>query len=113
MSADPREQRLPVWAQTELTNLRRKLADAEKRAEETRLATNPAESDALLDYYDDIPIGLGKGKSVWFIVGQDQFGRDKHVYCRVERDLLLVHGSEQINVQPSSGNVVQIEVRNR
>ena len=106
---DPREARLPRWAQEKIRNLRRERNDAVKRADEVRRATDPADSNALLDYYDEIPIGLGN-RPVWFRLDGESL-----VHCRVEHGKLVVHGSQPghgaLNVQPMSSNVVYIVVR--
>jgi hypothetical protein len=106
---DERESRLPRWAQETIRNLRRERDDARKRAEEARLATRPADSDALLDYYDDIPIGLGR-RPVYF-----QLPRGQLIYCRVEHGKLVVHGaapgSGHLSVEPQSSNVINLVVR--
>jgi hypothetical protein len=61
MKPDPREGNLPKWAQGLLGDMRRRTLDAEKGEQEARLATDPVNSDMIIDRYGKTPIGLGKG----------------------------------------------------
>ena len=70
---DPREQTLPKWAQQQLDDLRTAATEAQRRAEEARLATRPDDTDTVLDRYDATPIGLPKGSLVYFLVEGTEF----------------------------------------
>lgn len=67
MSArDPREERLPKWAQAEMERLRLRAMRAEAERDEARLATGPDESDVVIDGWGAIPVGLGRGTQISF-----------------------------------------------
>lgn len=68
MITDPREARLPAWAQkliadlrAEITGLNDELADAIKAAQAARLATAPNTAPITVDGPDGLPIGLPFG----------------------------------------------------
>lgn len=111
---DPREEKLPVWAKTLLVNMRQRVENAESRAEEARLATDPAGSDTLIHFYDDVPIGLGRGERVRFLPGGpgDQLA---WVNVRVRRSGdIEVMASHMLTVRPEATNVVAVQaVKNR
>ncbi|MEV0267700.1 hypothetical protein AB0H43_02905 [Hamadaea sp. NPDC050747] len=108
MSYDPREGKLPKWAQDLLADLRRKVEDAETRAEEARYATDPEGSDAVLYPHADVPVGLGDHAQVRF-----KLGPRKHDYAdlRVERGALLVSGGQYLSIEPASGNLARVRTR--
>lgn len=54
---DPREEKLPKWAREEFARLRRRAVDADRDAETARLATDPAQSDTLIEPYKPVPVG--------------------------------------------------------
>lgn len=103
---DPREEKLPKWAREEFARLRRRTADAERDAETARLATDPADSDTLIEPYEPVPVGLGNGTPVRFLLGDD------YVDVRVKRDssgtYAEVMAGERVSVRPQSSNVVQL-----
>lgn len=104
--------KLPKWAQRRVENLIRRTRDAEKRAEEARLATEPHLSDTLLFPYADIPIGLGKGETVRFITATGEVDRhNKHVDIRVDEwGRVVIHGTRTIHIIPQASNAARIEV---
>jgi hypothetical protein len=113
---DEREQRLPKWAQKELESLRRQVRNAERAAEEARLATSPDESDTIIDRYTEGPIGLGKGARVRFLPeGHEGDGWHHHNYLevRVEDGGIQVHAGGQLSILPRVSNSVQIKVVDR
>src|ERR1041384_1213990 len=68
LTPDPRESKLPAWAQDLLQRERQARKAAQALAESAALATKPDESGAVLDRYDEIPIGLGADPRVAFRV---------------------------------------------
>lgn len=109
--ADPREDRLPVWAARRIKELRRLLVEAEADRDAARLATNPDTSTAILDPYAPIPIGLSDGH-VRFILG------DRHRNCwvdarvvidRDDRYLQIVAGSG-LALEPRASNVIHVRL---
>jgi hypothetical protein len=112
MKADEREERLPRWVRDRMESLRRAVRNAaldvmaaDQRAEEARLATRPEESEAVLNPYTDVPIGLGKDPRVRFRPNAPDGG---HIDVWIEHDVVRVMGPWQINVQPQSGNVIRV-----
>lgn len=101
---DPREEKLPRWAQQELDRLRRKVADAERLAEEARLATKPEESDAILYPYDEVPVGLGRAL-VRFLLGGDAYVDARVVHGSLE----LMTDAPGVLVRPRAANVVLVK----
>ena len=81
MSDDPREERLPKWAQAELATLRMRLEEA--RAE---LAKGPDTSDSFADPYGEVPRPLGMDARV-------EFGSRFHVAYDSGSHRLLVRSS--------------------
>lgn len=109
MVRDSREDRLPKWAQAALATSRRLVADAEQRATEARLATGPQDSDTLADPYDDVPLRLGHGAYIRFLLDGDSY-----VDARVRQDrggaYVDISASAQLAVQPQSSNVIRVSV---
>jgi hypothetical protein len=112
MKPDPREAKLPLWAKTMLGDLRRRTMNAEKDRDDARLATKPDESDAIMDPYDAIPIGLGSKPKVTFILRRDDAGEPvSTVDVRLSRDYpnsLELLGSSSLNIRPQVTNVIQV-----
>ena len=113
IGTDPREAKLPVWARTYIERLRRVAQDAERDRDEARLATNPAESDTVLDAYASIPIGLGKSPNVRFRLGSEE--RSEWIDVRTHRDhegktYVEVRSGDSLLIRPQVTNVVRIEV---
>lgn len=106
---DPRESKLPAWAQKQLAHLRLELTDALKAAEEARLATSPDESNAVIDRFPVGSIGLGNA-TVTFKLGDKWH---ESVAVRVQGAALIVNGAGTISVQPSASNAVQITMRDQ
>ena len=117
---DPREAKLPRWAQDHLATMRRQVEAARRAEDAARLATSPDESDTLLDRYaeSDIPIGLGVGISVHFLFGEVGDRRAPAIQARLHRPvgrhgplpvyLELIGISGGITVSPQSGNVIRV-----
>ncbi len=105
-AVDPREEKLPKWAREEFARLRRRAANAEQDAETARLATDPGESDTLIEPFEPVPVGLGNGTPVRFLLGDD------YVDVRVKREswgtFAEVMAGERVSVRPQSSNVVQL-----
>jgi hypothetical protein len=116
MEQDPREDKLPKWAQDQLATLRRKVTDAERRAEEARLASGPEDSDTFLHPHDEIPVRLGRGEPVRFQLGENYFD---YLDVRIKRDrrdgpyLELMSGGGVLALRPQVSNVVRVRVDER
>lgn len=110
---DPREANLPKWAQRQLSTLRRELDTALARAQVARTSLGPADTDTLLDPYDDVPLLLPKGENVRFVLDADS---DSWMDVRVTRRggrpaHLHVMGSAPLAVFPEVTNVLSIGTR--
>ncbi|WP_406379139.1 hypothetical protein [Streptomyces sp. NBC_00197] len=105
---DPRESRLPKWAQQELSRLRRDL-DIERQTVEELRGNIPDTDTFALDYIrGNSP--LPKGSRVGFHPRpDDDFGRLQiQVYCESGR--LRVQGDYALTVRPSASNSLTIEI---
>ncbi len=101
--------KLPKWAQRKVDDLQRRVRSAEKSAEEARLATEPSLCNTQLKPYDDIPIGLGTGETVRFILNRTV--RDEYVDVRVdEYGRLLLHGYRGIQIIPQASNAARVQL---
>ena len=118
---DPREQRLPVWAQGLIEELRRKAIYAQKLADEARLATDPAISLVqLVTDYDAVPIGLGSRPvtfrpsvdAAWYdaLIVQPTRFHSRGLRVPPHRDGIEVRGvsSDALRISPSSSNVIHV-----
>ncbi|ONI83463.1 hypothetical protein ALI22I_33720 [Saccharothrix sp. ALI-22-I] len=112
IEADSREEKLPRWARDRMERLRRAVRNAafdvlaaDQRADEARLTTRPEESDAVLNPYADVPIGLGKGQRVRFRPNAPDGG---HIDVWVEFDEVRVMAPWHLAILPQSSNVAKI-----
>jgi len=99
---DDREARLPVWAQHELTRLRRNNADLK-----ARIALGPEDSDTFAHPTAETPTPLGRGAQV-------QFGPAEHNF-KVEYEdgeLKIYTSSGRLLTLPESTNVVTHRISN-
>lgn len=109
LAPDEREQKLPNWARDKMGALRRAVESANNAAEEARLSTSPDESDTAIERFSRGKIGLGRGTTIRFSLGERW---DQHIDVRVDaaRGRLVVIGGDQIVVKPQSGNSLEILV---
>lgn len=111
LATDPRETKLPIWAQKELARLRRKVEDAERRATEARLSNGPEDSDTLLDPYDETPIRLPRGTKVRFVLGKSYDYVDVQILRRREEGPYVeLMGQQQLVIRPQVSNVVRVQI---
>lgn len=101
MDNDPREAKLPKWAQEELRILRMRLDEARKREEDAQ-AGYPGTNIFLVKYPNLVP--LPKHSHIQFSLekGQIDVSLDPHgrgLYLMSQRSL-----SEHLSVRPSSSN---------
>lgn len=110
---DPREAKLPAWVRAEFDRLRRRTENAERDRDEARLATDPSTSDTVLDPYNDIPIGLGKGTAIRFRLGSE--GRMEWADAKVRHDrdgaYMQIRSGGTMTIEPRSGNLVHLRAR--
>lgn len=115
MTPDPREAKLPAWAQQQLTNLRRVAQTLRVDLDRALDASGPEDSDVVINPYGNIrlgtgPQGLGERPDVrMFLKGVDK-GR-AYLDARVEderRQWIRVTGSDRLIILSESSNVVRI-----
>lgn len=102
---DPREERLPKWAQPELRSLRRKLEVAEQEAEALR--GNVGETDVHVQNYTSHDQPLPKGAQIKFRLG-DRY--DEYVTVRIEGDRLSLNGGRFLTIHPHVSNAFSVSV---
>lgn len=103
MRVDPREAKLPRWAQDELDQLRRALRDADLKAEAARLATRPDDTNTTVERRDGT-IGLPNGAKVSFELpggGIDVRVEDSHL-------LVMGEGFDPLMVMGQATNAIRI-----
>jgi len=111
LSPDPREGKLPAWARELLARERRARKDAEALALRATLATRPSESAAILDRFDDHPIGLGREPRIAFRVPFAGFHpEDSFIEVRQlgDRPGINLHATGEIVVRTSSINSLNV-----
>jgi hypothetical protein len=106
---DPREGRLPAWAQRKLDSARHLVRVAQEQAEAARLATKPDETDTIVDRYADIPIGLPKGCRVRYRTGPHDLS--DYFEIRADGNGVEVHAGGPMIVIPQVTNVLRLEAR--
>lgn len=109
MQKDPREEKLPVWAAQALHRLRQRTLEAEAIAEEAKLATNPAESNTVLNPYGDT-IGLGNDVSIEFRLPDPNHETHKiKMRARINRHgVLEISGQAALIMRSEASNVLTI-----
>jgi hypothetical protein len=103
--ADPREERLPKWAQEELARLRRQVL--RERALNDDLRGKVGETNTHVQNYgsDDQP--LPKDARVQFRMGERY---DQYVTVNVEGDALWLHGGRFLTIHPHVSNAFRVTV---
>ncbi len=111
---DPREKKLPLYAQELLRSCRERVAQWEAYAVKARLDTNPDETDTIIDDYSDHPIGLPRGEAVKFRQPGDRHRR-AYITARMqsasrseEAGWVLIQAGDMIEVRPQSGNTILV-----
>ncbi len=102
-------ERLPKWAQQEITRL-----NANVEYWKARATVGPENSDTFLDPYGDPPTPLGKRPVVEFHLGPDRF--NDRIRVNVEaggRGELYVAGGTTLKITPWATNVVKISTEKR
>lgn len=115
---DPREAKMPLWAQNMMRDARRRTADAERKAEDLRQETRPDDSNTIIRNSYGKEIGLGNGPRVVFKIPVPPGERwvDHHDYVEVRLDehgRLVLHGGSQLILVPHVTNVAYVELRRR
>lgn len=114
MSNDPREERLPQWAQRELDRLRRNLASAQEEVRQLK-ERGVTPGRVAIDLYDDesAPIELGN-QGVTFRLGERNPARPDRNLIRVtvadDGSGIEVYGTDDLVVAPRVTNVVFVSI---
>lgn len=108
-------EKLPKWAQAEIADLESRVADAERLAEDARLATDPASTNTYVEPYFGDRIGLPNGERVVFRVTDPVRGFEQKVYVRVqngsEGPYLALHADGgALVITPVVTNVINLRV---
>jgi hypothetical protein len=105
---DEREKNLPVWAQKQLVDMRRRVQFAEEAVDRARAEEDIHSSDAILHPYGEIPKGLGTGNTVRFKLGNLTW---EFIDVRVSSGgVLQVMGGQGILIHPQASNVVSVRM---
>ena len=101
--SDPREAKLPKWAQAELASLRDKLADLKDDFEEYADKAMPSDVSAVVNPYDTHPRPAAReGETVRFLL--DGLGGFRYIDVRVTDRDLDVMGSTGLRIAPAVTN---------
>lgn len=98
----------PLWVHDMVAGLIRDREAAEKAAHDARLATNPDETNTLIDPYGKPPVGLPNDTSVRF-----RLTGDEYVDCRIKDGELHIMGSSTLKITPNVSNVVTVSTEGR
>lgn len=108
MYFQPREGKLPIWAQDTIRHLRLKVEQAEAAAAAAALGTKPEESSVIIEKHDRAAIGLGH-ETITFKLGEHW---TRNVQARVENGpegkRVVIQGGTGITVRPRAANSVEI-----
>jgi hypothetical protein len=111
MATSDREARLPQWAQNELTNLRRKVADQAKRIGE--LTGDITGKNVLVRNYEYGDTALPHDSRIAFVFDPDKpRGSDVLVHFGGRNsDELVIQGDRALLVHPAASNSIYITLR--
>lgn len=115
LTPDPREAKLPRYAQETLAELRLELDRERRRADEARLETQPG-SDTFVSFFDREPVGLGNGTPVRFVLAEDRNPDQSWHYidARVTRTdgrpVLQLMGGHGLTICPQATNVIDVRM---
>lgn len=106
MCPDPRENNLPRYAQSTISDLRRTVNELIATVREARMESDTEKSSAFLRYHDAVPLGLGATAEVTFKLP----GLNRTVEARVSDDGLALIGSGQLVIMPRASNAIVVAV---
>lgn len=109
--ADPREARLPKWAQDELAILRRDLESVKRYADELR--GHRGESDTYVQNYLHGDYALPARSRIAFHLLPDDGRVRRSIKVHVEDGVLNVQGDDMIDIRPQASNSLTIKFRGR
>lgn len=107
LTPDPREGKLPQWAQEKLRRTRAMTEDARKTAKEAVQATRPEESAIVLNPYQEHGgIGIADERSTlrfWL-------SKDAYVDIQTRNGRLVLHGSDPLVMFATASNSFRVGV---
>jgi hypothetical protein len=103
--SDPREERLPKWAQEQFKTLRMRLAVEQRLNEELR--GNVGETNTKVQNYTGHDQPLIQDARVQFKLG-DRY--DQYVTVHIENDRLWLHGGRFLTIHPHVSNAFTVSV---
>lgn len=106
MAREDREARLPSWARQLIGSLRLLVTRLESERDAARFATNPDESDTLIDFYTDPPVGIGRGTAVRFRLDRER----EYVDVRNVDGEVRVSSGDRLVLRLEASNVLRITV---
>jgi hypothetical protein len=107
---DPRESKLPKWAQSELSTLRRELSIERQRNAELR-GDVPNANTFVLDYgHESTP--LPRDARVQFDLRKDDGRVRQSIQCYVESGMLRIQGDYSLILHPRASNSFFVELEN-
>lgn len=111
---DPREDKLPKWAQIAMANLRTHAENWQAHAQRVRAEANPG-SPVCLDWYSASPVGLPPNETIYFCDPNSPDRRRPNrpealVSVRWRENVLIVDSlnSEPLIAVPSASNVMRL-----
>jgi len=118
--ADPREAKLPVWAQQMIADYRRITTDAVTFAQAAQLKTNPNGSSILLDPHsgseaaiglDDPAIGRAWRREIGFRVPAKGYPNGGLICVQLLRDGdgIEVRGDSALSIEPWVTNTIRVK----
>jgi hypothetical protein len=108
MSPDPREERLPKWAQFELMTLRATVRRLKARNAELRGEIGETNTH-VLNFGDAADQPLQRDARVQFSLGEARW--DEHVQAYIANDRLQLQGGRPMIIIPNVSNSITIMLR--
>ncbi|MGI5408188.1 DUF7239 family protein [Streptomyces chartreusis] len=106
---DPREPKLPKWAQEQARSYRSRIETLERLLGEMR--GEVGETNTSVQNYSDGDQPLPNGATVVFKLSAE--GWDDYITARVERRSLVLHGGRSLAVMPWVSNSVAVRTIQR
>jgi hypothetical protein len=108
---DPREAKLPKWAQELIADMRRDLISSQKFA--ASLRTNHAGSNTQVQNYSHGDWGVPNNSRIAFHLLPDTGRVRRSVKVYIEDGKLMIQGDYSLNIHPESSNTFRVEFRER
>lgn len=116
VAVDPREVKLPRWAQDKLDDMRRLTTESREALAATRLASKPEESEAVLNPHGNIKLGIQDGQGLGkHVLISFKLGRHREIDCRITSDgqWLQLRGESRLTMVSDATNSFRVRVVGR